>query len=1263
MVGQATTCTATVTDTESAGSAPDPLGNVAIVSNGSGSVVTSPCSLVAGTNTTDGISTCSVTYTPSAKGTGSHNLSATYSPNDAIHAASSDADGFDVTVNLRSSSTLVSCSPSTIVVAEDTTCTATVTDTESAGTASDPTGIVTFNSNRDGDFSSTTCSLAGGVNTTDGVSTCAVVYDANTVDGGFHTITAAYAPNDDVHAGSLDTTGVVVTVNSRATSTAVSCDDTVVVGQTASCTITVTDTTSAGTKSDPTGTVLATSSSAFGAFSGNPCTLAGGVNTTDGISTCSVTWTPSAVDGGSHTITAAYSPSDDIHTASSDASGDSITVEKADTTTVINTDLPDPTVVDETYTVTWSVTVDSPGAGVPTGTVTVDDGDGNSCTAAVAAGSCDLASTSAGTKTLTAVYSGDDDFNGSTSATAAHTVNPRHTTTAVVCVPNPVVVAETTTCTATVTDDESAGTKSDPTGQVSFVHLGGDPGSLSAATCALVSDLNPLTYTASCAVTYTPTARGDGLHTISGTFDGTPVHATSADLDGVDVIVNHRSTTTSVDCAPATIAAGQGTTCTVVVTDSSTAGSKSDPLGTVAFDSDGSGTFGSAGVCTLVSDGVAGTFTSSCSVTYDVASTESPATHRIDAEYTPDATDNDIHAGSTDPDGFDLTVIREADLVVTKTDEWSTFDYDPVIAGTNGAYLLTVHNGGPSSSTGFTLTDTLPAGFTFSASGSDPDCAAGLGNTVVCSRTSDLAAGADATFVVAYAADRSIAEGTVLTDSATVVGIDGDPAPANDTATETTTVIARADLSIAKTAPDDTVAGAAAGFDYVVVVTNGGPSDHVGGITVTDSLPAGTTFQASASSVDCSAALQVVTCSRSVTLAPTATTTFTIHVSVASAVANNSHLLNSATVASSGTIDPAGGNNASNETDTTVHRVADLADVKVANHEPVVAGTGLEYTITATNNGPSDADDVVVTDTLPGSGISNVRLCLVSGPVDCTAEADYDAYTSGDDIALGTLVKGEVRTIKIRVDVDSTLDDTDDPDRRRRDRVGHDRPEPGQQHEHGHRRPSIARPTSASPRATRPIRSSPGRASSTRSPSTTTARARAPASPSATRSRRASAAPSSAAPPRPTARARRRSSAATRPTSRSAPTSPTRSPRPSTRRSLPGGGPELTNTATISAFGDDEPLDASAPNSATATTDVVRQADLGITKSDGVLTATPGRARPTRSPSPTPVHPRPPALRSATCSLRASARRAGRQAPPVAQRASARPAPATSRTA
>jgi hypothetical protein len=100
-----------------------------------------------------------------------------------------------------------------------------------------------------------------------------------------------------------------------------------------------------------------------------------------------------------------------------------LTVNKADTVTVITGDTPDPSIIGEAYAVTWTVTPVPPGAGTPSGNVTVVDGTGGTCTAAVAAGTCNVTSTSAGVKTLVATYSGDASFNGSTSAGVSHTVN------------------------------------------------------------------------------------------------------------------------------------------------------------------------------------------------------------------------------------------------------------------------------------------------------------------------------------------------------------------------------------------------------------------------------------------------------------------------------------------------------------------------------------------------------------------------------------------------------------------------------------------------------------------------------------------------------------------------------------------------------------------------------------------------------------------------------------------------------------------------
>jgi alpha-tubulin suppressor-like RCC1 family protein len=118
-----------------------------------------------------------------------------------------------------------------------------------------------------------------------------------------------------------------------------------------------------------------------------------------------------------------------------------ISVGPADTTTTIISDSPDPSVVGQAYTVQWTVAVVAPGSGTPTGTVTVSGGSG--CSAAVAAGQCDVTSTSVGAKTLIATYSGDSNFNGSVSAAEAHTVVDA--TPPVVTAPEPLTVECNTT--------------------------------------------------------------------------------------------------------------------------------------------------------------------------------------------------------------------------------------------------------------------------------------------------------------------------------------------------------------------------------------------------------------------------------------------------------------------------------------------------------------------------------------------------------------------------------------------------------------------------------------------------------------------------------------------------------------------------------------------------------------------------------------------------------------------------------------------------
>jgi CSLREA domain-containing protein len=146
--------------------------------------------------------------------------------------------------------------------------------------------------------------------------------------------------------------------------------------------------------------------------------LTGNVTVSDGsqtcfadvlVGTCNLT---STTPGAPKTITATYA-GDTNYNASPASAGVPHTVNKANTTVTITEDNPDPSTTVQSVTVKWTVTVDSPGAGIPTGNVNVTvSGGAENCTAAVGAGQCSLTLTTTGTRTITATYVGDTNFNG-----------------------------------------------------------------------------------------------------------------------------------------------------------------------------------------------------------------------------------------------------------------------------------------------------------------------------------------------------------------------------------------------------------------------------------------------------------------------------------------------------------------------------------------------------------------------------------------------------------------------------------------------------------------------------------------------------------------------------------------------------------------------------------------------------------------------------------------------------------------------------------
>lgn len=146
------------------------------------------------------------------------------------------------------------------------------------------------------------------------------------------------------------------------------------------------------------------------------------INLAAGTGSCNVKFTST----GAKTLTATYT-GDATHQGSSTTTGHN--VNKASTTITITSDNPDPSVSGQSVTVQFTVTVNPPGSGTPTGNVSVSDGV-NSCNAQVATGSCALVLTTVGARTLTATYAGDTKFNGD-SDTENHQVNKASTSTTI----------------------------------------------------------------------------------------------------------------------------------------------------------------------------------------------------------------------------------------------------------------------------------------------------------------------------------------------------------------------------------------------------------------------------------------------------------------------------------------------------------------------------------------------------------------------------------------------------------------------------------------------------------------------------------------------------------------------------------------------------------------------------------------------------------------------------------------------------------------
>jgi hypothetical protein len=223
-----------------------------------------------------------------------------------------------------------------------------------------------------------------------------------------------------------------------------------------------------------------------------------------------VTFTPSAT-GSAQTATLSIADNAGTGTQTVLLSGTDI---KANTSSMITSNTPNPSIVGLTVTVNFTVTASPPGIGIPTGTVTVSDGTGDSCTGSLSGGvgSCSvpiLTPSSPGPKPLTASYPGDSNFNASISPAVSQTVTKASTTTAITSPIPALVVGQPLSISFKVTPP--SGDNLTPTGTVTVSDGAGD-----SCVATLTSAGGGALATGSCNLTPTTPA----TKTLTATYSG-----------------------------------------------------------------------------------------------------------------------------------------------------------------------------------------------------------------------------------------------------------------------------------------------------------------------------------------------------------------------------------------------------------------------------------------------------------------------------------------------------------------------------------------------------------------------------------------------------------------------------------------------------------------------------------------------------------------------------------------------------------------------
>ena len=360
----------------------------------------------------------------------------------------------------------------------------------------------------------------------------------------------------------------------------------------------------------------------------------------------------------------------------------------------------------------------------------------------------------------------------------------------------------------------------------------------------------------------------------------------------------------------------------------------------------------------------------------------------------------------------DTSIIGSTDLTLVKSGPATA------IAGELVTYTINVTNTGPSVAQSVAIRDNLPDGLSLRASsitrtsGDTPAACGGLACDV-----GDMAVGETAQVTIVARVETRAADGSMVTNAATVFSDTPENNLANNQDAVDTTVHAVADLAVVKMDLRDPVSPGA-GFLYDIAVMNHGPSDAVR-VMITDTL--GANLSLSTVGPNCKprdSQPPIVVCT--IAYLPAGTTSHILLAVQAGDVADGTILTNTVAVASPIT-DPVLVNNRDDEETTVRHTsepTVDLAIKKVSQVVRVKEGGLVTFTMTITNQSAITATNVQVIDQVPSGST------FVSSTVD-NPDSIVEFCAPPNLCYLGTLHPSSVATMHLTLRVDEPYEDAD----------------------------------------------------------------------------------------------------------------------------------------------------------------------------------------------------------------------------------------------